>query len=458
MKHILLNKEKKELLIAILVLAWPTMLEQLMQTIVQYIDVAMVGSLGTSATAAVGSTTTINWLVNGSVSALGIGFMAIISQARGANDYIRAKKASAQSVIVALVVGVISTILTLGLSKYIPIWMRVDKSIQTMASSYFFVLYAPMLFRAAILIFGSVLRAAGDSKTPMLSGILVNIINIVLNFFFIYPTREITILSKSICIYGAGLGVVGAALASAIAFVIGGICISIALWKHKEISPNGMTLKPDGMILRPCMKIAVPNMFQRFASSLGYVFFATMINSLGEVSVAAHTIANTVESAFYIPGYGMMAAAATLTGNALGARDKKRMKDLSHMMIFIEVALMVVSGTFLFIFAPTMVSLFTKSKEVIDLGSIVLRMVAVSEPLYGVTLIIEGMMQGVGKTMQAFIYNIIGMWGIRIVGTFICIHLLGMGLISAWSCMIFHNIMLFIMFFIYYLNGKWNKF
>ncbi len=65
-------------------------------------------------------------------------------------------------------------------------------------------------------------------------------------------------------------------------------------------------------ILQPCMKVAFPNMLQRFGTSLGYVAFAAMINSLGEVSTAAHTIANTVESAFYIPGYGMQTAAAML--------------------------------------------------------------------------------------------------------------------------------------------------
>ena len=81
-------------------------------------------------------------------------------------------------------------------------------------------------------------------------------------------------------------------------------------------------MRPDMTILRPCMKVAFPNMLQRFGTSLGYVAFASMINSLGEISTAAHTIANTVESLFYIPGYGMQTAAATLAGNAYGAGDR----------------------------------------------------------------------------------------------------------------------------------------
>lgn len=425
----------------IFALAWPTMLEQLMQTAVQYIDTAMVGSLGTSATAAVGATTTVNWLVGSTISALAVGFLSIIAKAYGAGEQETASRVVSQAVLATLVSGIFFTILTLSLSGMVPVWMQVDPAIRELSATYFFILYMPMLPRAATIIFGTALRAAGDTKTPMMIGIWVNLINIVLNFLLIY---------------GAHLGVIGAAVASAIAFTVGGIAITVKLWKHPMISPRGQSFKPDKEILRPCLKVAFPNMLQRFGTSLGYVFFASMINSLGEVSTAAHTIANTVESAFYIPGYGMQTAAATLAGNAYGAGDKERMKNLAKMIVLIEVLLMIVSGGLLFVFAPTMMNLFTKDTQVILLGSLVLRMVAVSEPFFGVSIIIEGILQGVGKTVIPFIFNIIGMWGIRIIGTFICTQLLEMGLVAAWACMIAHNILLFVLFIIHYARGRWN--
>lgn len=440
----------------ILTLAWPTMLEQLMQTAVQYIDTAMVGSLGTDATAAVGSTTTVNWLIGSTVSAVSVGFLSYIAQANGAGNKEGVKKASSQAVLAVLVCGIFFTVLTLSLSGIVPTLMQVDESIRDISAKYFFILYVPMLARAASIIFGTVLRAVGDTKTPMLVGIWVNIINVILNFFLIYETRTVDIFSFTLTIPGAGFGVLGAAVASAISFVFGGISISIVLWKHPLLSPKGQSLKPDKSILKPCLKVALPNAMQRFATSLGYVCFAAMVNSLGEISTAAHTIANTVESAFYIPGYGMQTAAATLAGNALGAKDKQKIKDLSRMILIIEVILMIISGSLLFMFAPNMMRLFSKDDQVIMLGSTVLRMVAVSEPFYGVSIIVEGMMQGMGRTMMPFISNIIGMWGVRIVGTFICTQLLSMGLISAWACMILHNMLLFVMFTIYYLTGKWN--
>ena len=452
----MIRKQKQSLpwdmLPAIFALAWPTMLEELLQTAVQYIDTAMVGSLGTQATAAVGATSTVNWLVSSTIAALGIGFLSYVSQACGAGDRSKVGRTSAQAVLTVLVCGLFFTGLTLGLSRYVPVWMQVDPEIQSLTARYFFILYTPMLFRTATIIFGTLLRSVGDSKTPMRVGLLVNILNVILNVLLIYPTRTWFGLG----IWGAGLGVIGAALASAISFTAGGICISVALWRHPVITPRGNSFRPDFEILKPCLKVALPNALQRFGTSLGYVAFASMINSIGDVATAAHTIANTVESAFYIPGYGMQTAAATLAGNALGARDNRRAGKLAQMIIFVETVLMILSGGLLFVFAPQMMGLFSRDAQVILLGSVVLKMVALSEPFYGVAIIIEGMMHGMGNTMLPVLFSISGMWGIRIVGTFLCTQIFGMGLVSAWACMIAHNLALFTAFLVCYLTGRWN--
>ena len=452
MNHSIKSRLPWEMVPVIFALAWPTMMEQFLGTAVQYIDTAMVGALGTQATAAVGATTTVNWLIGSTISALGVGFLAFVSRACGAGDMERARKAASQAVLTALVTGVLLTVLTLGLSRYVPVWMQVDPEIQDLASHYFFVLYTPMLARTAMILFGTLLRAVGDSKTPMRVSLAVNLINVILNFLLIYPARS----WHGIVLYGAGMGVVGAAAASAAAFAFGGVYMTVRLWRHPVISPRSESLKPDLSILTPCLKVALPNALQRFGTSLGYVAFAAMVNSLGEVATAAHTIANTVESAFYIPGYGMQTAAATLAGNALGAEDSRRARDLAKMIIFTETVMMVVSGFLLFLFAQNMMGLFSRDAAVIALGAVVLKMVAVSEPFYGVSIVLEGMMQGMGQTLLPFLFGISGMWGIRIVGTFVCTQLLGMGLVSAWACMIGHNLVIFVLFLACYLTGKWN--
>lgn len=446
------RKEAWATLSVIVALAWPTVIEQAMQTLVQYIDTAMVGALGTQATAAVGATSTVGWLIFSTLSSFSVGFLAIVAKACGAGQQDRIKHTVAQAVFLTLVAGTIATILPLAVSRQVPVWMQVDPAIQDLAAAYFFIIYLPMLPRTANIMFGTVLRAAGDTKTPMKVGIMVNIMNIILNFILIYPTRTIA----GVLVPGAGWGVIGAAVASAVSFAIGGVLITIALWRHPLVSFRGASIKPDLDILKPCLKISFPNMLQRFGTSLGFVAFAAMINSLGEVATAAHTIANTVESAFYIPGYGMQTAAATLTGNAYGAKDQKKMKDLSHMFIPMEIGLMILSGAALFVLAPTLMGLFSKSPEVIQLGATVLRMVAVSEPFYGFSIIVEGMMMGVGKTKAPFVFNVAGMWCVRIVGTYITTQLLGMDLRAAWTCMIGHNLLVCLLYVITYIRGKWN--
>ena len=446
------------MLAAIFPLAWPTMLEQLTQTAVQYIDTAMVGSLGTAATAAVGATSTVNWMIGSVVSAVGVGFLAFIARQFGAGRPERARQACAQACVAALVLGILLTALTMAAAGQVPVWMQVDPGIREMASRYFRILYLPMLFRTFSILFGMVLRSAGDSRTPMRVGLAVNGLNVVLNYFLIYPARTASLSGFTVRIPGAGLGVEGAAWASAAAFVCGGIALSIALWRHPTVSPRGCSFRPDREVLRECSRVALPNLFQRLATTLGYVVFASMINSLGGVSTAAHTVANTVESLFYIPGYGMQTAAATLSGNAYGAGDHHRLKRLGSTVIHLETALMIVSGSLLFLFAEPLVRIFSSDESVIRLGTTVLRMVAVSEPFYGIPIVVEGLMQGVGRTVVPFVYNVAGMWAVRIAGTIICIRCFGLGLVAAWGCMISHNLLLFVLFLRHYLSGRWDPF
>lgn len=447
---------KRATLKTIVLLAWPTVMEQVLETAVQYADAAMVGRIGARATAAVGVTTTVSWLVNSTLHALSIGFLAYIARAIGAREPERARRAVAQASLVTLVMGALLTALVALFGRRVPVWMHADADIVEDASRYFMILYAPMLFRAAEILFSTCLRAAGDTKTPLRINLILNAVNLVLNFLLIYPSRTVSLFGARIPVWGAGLGVTGAAIASAIALIYGGTAMTVAVYRHKLISPKGLSMRPDREILKPCLKVALPCALQRFGTSLGYVAFASMINTLGTIATAAHSIANTAESAFYIPGYGMQTAAATLAGNCYGARDAQAMRRISRTMIRLEVALMTVTGSALFFSARGLMGLFTADPDVIDLGARVLRMVAVTEPIYGIAIIIEGIFQGVGDTGYTFVFNIVGMWGVRILGTYIMLMRLGKGLAAAWACMIAHNLLLGAMLSIRYLRGRWN--
>ena len=124
----------RSMLGTVFTLAWPTMLEQLTQTAVQYIDTAMVGALGTQATAAVGATGTVNWMIGSIVSAVGIGFLAFIARQIGAGHPERARQASAQACLVTLILGTVLTAVTMLSARQVPVWMQVDPEIRDLAA------------------------------------------------------------------------------------------------------------------------------------------------------------------------------------------------------------------------------------------------------------------------------------------------------------------------------------
>lgn len=447
---------RKSALKMIFALAWPTVLEQILITAVSYVDTAMVGRYSDNASAIVGCTMTVNWLIGGIVSAIAVGFLSFIARAVGAGEHELVKKAAAQATGMSLITGIVLSIIVLPIAKFVPAWMNADPAIREEAGTYFFIIYTPMIFRSAAIIYGTVLRAAGDTKTPMVVNAATNIINMILNFFMIYPTRVITVFGTALVLPGLDLGTTGAAIASTIAFTVGGVWMTAAVYKSRILSPRGMSLKPDPAILKPCFRVAFPALLQRIATSSGYVAFSGMINTLGEVATGAHTIANTAESAFYIPGYGMQAAASTLIGISYGEKNPKKMKSICHMLLIIEVLVMILSGGCLFFGAEAIMRIFTKSEEIISVGTKVLMMVALSEPAYGIAIIIEGIFHGVGDTMSTFVYGASGMWGVRILGTYIFVILLGHGLVAAWACMIAHNLVLSLFLSIRYIRGKWN--
>lgn len=448
--------QRKEMIITICALSWPSILEQALQTTVQYVSSAMVGRLGAEASAAVGLTTTVNWLILSPPFAMGIGVLSYIALCIGAKDFEKAKTAAIQSIIITILLGIGMGIATLSISPFLPKWLGAAPEIQRDASLYFGIICIPMLFRVAIIVFGAVLRATGDMKTPMKVNLIMNITNIILNFLLIYGSQTISIGEVKITTYGAGLGVTGSAIAAAISYVISGFLMFFALYRNEIVSPKGRKIKLDIEIMKRCVRVGFPVTIERVVTCLGQVVFSSLVTRLGTLAFAAHSIALTAEQAFYIPGYGMQASASTLAGNALGEKNEKKLQHASVTMIGIAVAIMTITGTILFMLPDTMMSIFTKDPVVIKSGSSALRIVAVSEPMFGALIILEGIFNGVGDTKTPVFISILSMWGVRILSTVLCIYKFNLGLNAVWICMVADNVFRFTILFIRFLSGAWK--
>ena len=277
-------------------LSIPTIVEQVLSTLLQYVDTAMVGQLGEQATAAVSTTTTVTWLVNSIPGAIGTAMMVLISRAAGAGDEDQVRKLSQQALLLAVAAGAVLEVLSIALCPYIPVWMGAEPAIQAEASRYFFIVSLPLVFRSVSTVLGYTLRAVRDTKTPMIISAVSNGMNVVLNTLFIYIL---------------GLGVAGAAIASAISYAAAGLLLFWFYRRNAQLRWPWQSFAVDGPLLRETAEVGTPVLGTSLVSCLGYVVFASLVSGMGTTIFAAHSIAVTAETIFYVPGYGLRSAAST---------------------------------------------------------------------------------------------------------------------------------------------------
>ena len=424
----------KKVCVSLIGLSIPTILEEILSTLLQYVDTAMVGHLGEKATAAVSTTTTIGWLIHSIPGAIAVAMLALASKANGAGDHEKLKRLAGQSIIYAFSAGIILELLAIILSPYIPIWMGVEEDIVSPASMYFSIASITLVFRTSARIFAAMIRSIKDTKSPMFISVFENIFNVVLNALFIY---------------GLGMGVKGAAVASCISYGIGGIAMFVLMLSKTKLRPRAADMKLDGDIAKEAVGIGLPALGTTVAGCMGYVVFAGMVSGMGTTIFAAHSIAITAEQLVYIPGYGLRVATSTLVGNSLGEKDYEKLSATRHVSIFITIMIMILNGILLYLFALPLMQIFTNSAEVARIGSQMLRLVSFSEPFFGLMIVLEGISYGMSHTKNVFWCETICMWGIRIVGTFICVNIMGLGLTAVWLCMIADNVCKAISLFIF---------
>ena len=433
-------------------LAWPAIIQEAMAVVVVYADTAMVGKLGANSSAAVGLTSTFSWLITSVCLGFGVGVLAVAAKADGQNDAKKTSKAAAQAFYLTMVLGIILTLICLLISPFLPVWLKGDPIIQKDASKYFALSSASLLFKTSVLVLGSALRGVSDMKTPMYINVLTNIINIILNFFLIYPSRTIA----GIHVYGSNLGVSGAAIATSTAFTIGGLLMFYVYYHNPRLNFQVYPLKYSKTIMRECLHISVPVVLERSVICFGHVAFSSLIANLGVIPFAAHTIAIQAEQAFYIPGYAFQSSCATLVGNAIGQRDEEKVYSTTYTISAISFCIMAICGLILFIGAEKIMGIFTPDQEVIELGANVLRIVSVSEPIFGVLCNLEGTFNGMGDTKAPFVFSLFTMWMIRVLGSFVAIHLFHMGLTAVWIMMVADNVTRCILLITRFKRGSWK--
>ena len=420
----------------VLGLAWPCVLENLSVIMISFVDAAMIGALGPAATAAVGLNATPSWLLGGIVQSLGVGGTALVARLMGGGEREEAGRVSGIVFRMSLVLSAFLTALMLLGAPAVPVIMNGDPAIRPDAVRYMRFLALGFIPHYTGICMGALLRGAGDTRTPMISGLMSNFLNIILNFFLIYESRGITVLGVSVHVWGAGFGVAGAAGASALATGIAGLYVLWSLARKKSVLKVRWAAQWDGQVARRVLRVAYPAALERAAINLGQMVFARMVSSVDINTFAAHNQAIQVESMGYMPAYGFSAAATTLVGQSLGAKKADDARLYGGRAILLCLGLLCVIGAVMYAFAPFLISLLTPDAEVRRIGAMLIRICAFEQPFNAIHIVTSGALRGAGDTKVPFLCGLISMWGVRILFAWITGILLGGGVAAFWWCMV----------------------
>lgn len=399
------------------VLSMPAIVAQLSTIIMQYIDASMVGSLGANASASIGLMATSTWLFSGLCSGAAMGFSVQVANRIGANDRQGAQNVLKQSVMPTLAFGVCLAIIGLALSGYLPGWLGAEREIAGPASTYFFIFVASLPMLQLNYLAGAMLRCSGNTLFPGLVNVGMCLLDVVFNAFLIFPGREVSAFGMSFFMPGAGMGVSGAALGTALAELVAGAVMFVYLcfW-NKELNLKGCVARFRTSIscLRRAIRIALPLCGEHFLLCGAQILITAIVAPLGAVAIAANAFAVTAESLCYMPGYGIAEAATTLVGQSLGAARKKLARSFANITVISGILVMTAMGVFMYLGAPFMMSIISPVQAIVDAGVHVLRIEAFAEPMFAASIVAYGVFIGAGDTLIPSGMNLGSIWVVRL--------------------------------------------
>ncbi len=412
----------------------------------------MVGSLGAYATASVSISNSVVFLLNGVIMALGVGVTALISQSVGAGDTDMTKKLTRHAVLILLYLGVPIAIILGGLNRMIPLWMGADADIIDYAASYNLIVAFGRPFGIASMLLFSAFRGCGDTKTPLRINIGVNVINVIGNYFLIYPTRTISLFGKSFTMIGAGWGVNGAAVATAVAMGVGGICAILLLYCKKKDAPMHI---PAGQLPAGYARCRAhfQDQHSRHAGTRLHVGRERCNQPLHREPW--HDL-NRRQHGLCYGGVDRVHAGLRFCSRlhdacrAVAWREKPELADrYMKVCVLASMAVMTVAGALLFFFGKHVVKLFSNDMEVIALATQCLQIAAILQPAQTGAMVYAGGLRGAGDTLWPMIITASGMWFFRaLLGAIVCIQILGYGLPAAVTCMVIDSYVRIVLFYL----------
>jgi len=396
----------------------PVLLSSLFQRLVSIVDIFMVGGLGAAAIAATGLGQLLIFVVMTVFWGLATGATVVIAHLWGAGRYPEARRTAFGSFLFCAVLAVAATLLGLFFGREVAVFLGASDEVLSFASDYIRLVFLYFAFTAGLNILSAIMQGIGNTRTPMEAIILVNILHVVIAYPLIYGQFGFP-----------KLGVVGAAYAINLSEMVGFFYLLVQALRKGYLKIG----RPDLPLLRKVWDIGYPVALERIAQQSGQLFYSKCIIGFGTAAYAAHQIGLSIESLSFMPGAGMGIAAATLMGQAVGARKLKR-AHMSHTEA-LRLAIIVMAGMALLFFClpHQLIALFTGDPDVIEKGSVFLRLVAFAQVPLAISFVYAGSLRGAGDTHYVFLVTLVAMWGIRVLLSYIAAGPLQLSLYMVWG-------------------------
>ncbi|MFQ5815222.1 MAG: MATE family efflux transporter [Candidatus Hydrothermarchaeaceae archaeon] len=406
-------------------LAWPAILGNLTYTLVSIIDMAMVGTLGPAAVASVGLGGLFLWVAYSAMSSVSVGTTALVARFKGAGEDREKNSVMAQSILIVALLSVFITLAGVLFSDDVLAFMGAEREVVSMGGTYLRVIFLSSLFVFVAFVSESGLRGAGDTRTPMKIDLFINGVNILLDYLLIFGKFGLP-----------QLGVLGAAIASAIAFTLGGLIhLAVLSSGRYAVRLNPSLMHSDFGLMRRLLRIGIPASIERLVMSGSFMVYTGIIMAFGTVPLAATQIGIRIEAFSFMPGIGFSVAAAALVGQSLGAKDREKAYSVGWETSRLAVLFMGGVGLVMFLFAPWLVTIFTRDPEVIRLGTLYLRIVGVLQPFQALLFVLAGGLDGAGDTRWVLYTTVFGLWLMRLPLAYFSGVTLGLGVLAAWLAM-----------------------
>lgn len=436
----MVRSEKLNLIVG---LSIPSMLAQISTVMMFFIDASMVGHLGAEASASIGLIESTTWLVGSLLSAAATGFSVQVAHFIGANDFVKARQVFRHALICGLAFSVFLSLIGVGIHSHLPYWLGGGADIASASSGYFLIYSLVLPFVYLYHTSEMMLKSAGNMHTPSVMAVLVCICDVIFNYIFIYICK---------------LGVVGAAMGTALAY----ICISLPNLYLSACKNRMLNLRLDHVrfhwvkeyVQRAC-KISIPIAIQNILMSGAQIVSTMIVAPLGNIAIAAHSFAITAESLCYMPGYGIGDAATTLVGQTHGAGRIDLCKNFAYMTVGLGMLVMALMGVIMYVFAPEMIGVLSPVEAIRQLGTTCLRIEAFAEPFFAASIVTYCVCVGAGDTFKPAAINLGTMWLVRLTLAYGLSK--SYGLEGVWIAMATELTFRGVLFLIRLFRGSWMK-